>query len=132
MPDKRPPPANSWLLRRADQAVVGILALSAIVAMGVWWIVQGGPGGRLIEFEQLPQRTAQFTVDINAAEWPEVAQVPGIGESLARRIVELRGEQGPYADHQELLRVRGIGPRTLERMKPFLRPLPETGNVAGN
>jgi competence protein ComEA len=57
--------------------------------------------------------------------------LPGVGESLARRIVESRGALGRFADLDELRRVRGIGPKTLERIKPFLRPLPETGNVAG-
>ncbi len=65
------------------------------------------------------------------ADWPEFAQLPDIGETLARRIVESRVEQGPYADHDQLLRVRGIGPRTLERMRPYLRPMPEAANVAG-
>ncbi len=76
-------------------------------------------------------RTAQFQVDVNSAGWPELSQLPGIGEALARRIVESREQQGPFADHQELRRVRGIGPRTLERISPFLRPMPQTANVAG-
>ena len=50
------------------------------------------------------------------------AQVPALGETLARRIVDSRLEDGAYADHEDLLRVQGIGPRTLERMKPYLRP----------
>ncbi len=57
--------------------------------------------------------------------------LPGVGETLAKRIVESRAAEGRFADVEELQRVRGIGPKTLERMKPYLRPLPETGNVAG-
>ncbi len=124
-------PEPRWLLRRADQAAVGALLAVALVAMALWWIGQGGLTGHLVEFERLPARTAQFQVDINAAGWPELSQLPGIGEALARRIVESREQDGPFADHQELRRVRGIGPRTLERITPFLRPLPETANVAG-
>lgn len=118
-------------MRRADQAVVAGLVAVALVAMGLWWAGQGGLRGRLVEFERLPARTAQFQVDINSAAWPELSQLPGIGEALARRIVESREQEGPFADHQELRRVRGIGPRTLERITPFLRPMPETANVAG-
>jgi competence protein ComEA len=131
MQRKSRPDAPRWLLRRADQAAVGGLVALALVAMAGWWFVQGGWRGRLIELEHLPQQTAQFQVDVNAADWPELSQLPGIGEALARRIVESRQQEGPYADHQELRRVRGIGPRTLERIAPFLRPLPETANVAG-
>jgi competence protein ComEA len=120
-----------WLLRRTDQAAVAGLVALALLAMAGWWLSQGGWNGQLVEFERLPQQTARFEVDINSAAWPELSQLPGIGEALARRIVESREREGPFADHQELRRVRGIGPRTLERLQPFLRPLPETGNVAG-
>jgi hypothetical protein len=34
-------------------------------------------------------------------------------------------------DHEDLLRVSGIGPRTLERMKPYLLPMPGQEEVAG-
>jgi competence protein ComEA len=54
-----------------------------------------------------------------------------VGETLARRIVETRAAEGPFVDFDDLRRVRGIGPKTLERMKPYLRPLPAAGNVAG-
>jgi competence protein ComEA len=131
MPRKMLPTGPRWLLRRADQAVVAGLVLFALLAMAGWWIVQGGWQGRLIELDRLPPQTARFEVDINSAEWPELSQLPGIGEALARRIVQSREQEGPFVDQQELRRVRGIGPRTLERIKPFLRPLPETSNMAG-
>ena len=131
MPRREPLSNPHWLLRRADQAAVGGPLLFAIGAMTLWWLSQGGWQGRLVEFENLNARTARFEVDINQADWPELSQLPGVGESLARRIVESRQLDGPYADHEELRRVRGIGPRTLERIRPLLRPMPETANVAG-
>jgi competence protein ComEA len=125
------PPRARWLLRRADQAAVaGLLAL-ALVAMAGWWVAHGGGRGNLIELERMPQRTAQFQVDLNEAEWPELSQLPGVGETLAQRIVESRQTDGPFIDNEELQRVRGIGPRTYERIKPYLRPMPGAGSVAG-
>jgi len=62
--------------------------------------------------------------------WPELAQLPGIGESLGRRIVESRRQDGPFIDHDDLRRVQGIGPRTLERLKPYLCPLPAKASIA--
>ena len=53
-----------------------------------------------------------------------------LGETLARRIVETREQAGPYGDHDDLLRVRGIGPRTLEGMRPYLLPMPGQEDVA--
>lgn len=126
-----PQPPNSWLLRRADQAAVAGLTLAALVALAAYWLAQGGWQGRLIEIDRLAPQSADYAVDVNAADWPEFAQLPGIGENLARRIVESRRRDGPFVDHDDLGRVRGIGPRTVERIRPYLRPMPDAANVAG-
>jgi len=120
------------ILRAADQAAVAALVLAALVGMGVYWVAAGGPTGRLIEIDRAGPLVARFQVDINAATWPELAQLPEVGETLARRIVEARDKGGRFADHQDLLRVNGIGPRTLERMTPFLLPMPGQEEVADN
>ena len=70
-------------------------------------------------------------MDINSADWPELLQLPGIGETLAHRIVESRQSRGPFADNDDLRRVRGIGPKTLEQIRPYLRPMPDSKSVAG-
>jgi len=114
-----------------DQAAVAGMTLLGLVAIVGYWFVQGGASGRLIEIERAEPLHAAFTVDINSADWPEFAQLPGVGETLARRIVEARSAAGPFIDHTELRRVRGIGPKTLERIRPYLRPLPDGGTVAG-
>jgi len=130
-PTKPPKPTPAWLLRRADQAAIAGLALAALVALACYWTVHGGLRRRLIEIDREPPRQAQFLVDLNMAHWAELAQLPGIGEGLARRIVESRQREGPFTDHDDLRRVRGIGPKTLEQLKPYLRPLPPAGNIAG-
>jgi competence protein ComEA len=115
-----------------DQAAVAALVAFALVGMGVYWFVQGGHRGELIEIERAEPLTAHYLVDINKAGWPEFAELPELGETLARRIVESRAEAGPYGDHEDLLRVNGIGPRTLERLKPYLLPMPGQEEVAGS
>jgi competence protein ComEA len=120
------------ILRRADQAVVATLVLAALAGMGIYWCVQGGFRGRLIEIDRASPLVARFQVDINKAQWPELAELPEVGETLARRIVESRLAAGPFVDHKDLLRVRGIGPRTLDKMEPYLLPMPGGGDVAGD
>src|SRR5438034_1388848 len=71
-----------------------------------------------------------FKIDVNRADWPELALMPNIGEQLAKRIVTDRTERGQFHDLAELRRVRGIGPKTLESMKPFLLPLPDLDATA--
>jgi competence protein ComEA len=125
--------ANGWrpILRAADQAAVAGLVFLALAGMAGYWVVQGGLTGELIEIDRAEPLVARFQVDVNAATWPELSQVPTIGETLARRIVEARENGGRFIDHADLLRVNGIGPRTLERMEPYLLPMPGQEEVAG-
>jgi competence protein ComEA len=57
--------------------------------------------------------------------------MPGVGEVLAKRIVTDRETNGPFQDHSDLRRVRGIGPKTLDGMRPYLVPMPEAAATAG-
>mgnify|MGYP000914538251 FL=1 len=114
---------GSKLPQGKDQAAVAALVLLALGATLGWWVRQGGLQGRLLEVERAPALQASFLVDVNAADWPELAQLPGIGEVLARRIVEYRLAHGPYVELRQLLEVRGIGPRMFERMEPHLLPV---------
>jgi len=130
-PRKEPAPTH-WLLRRADQAVVAVLVLAALAATVGWWVSQGGLQGRLIEVERARPRTPTFQLDINTVSWPELAQLPGIGDNLAQRIVASRQADGPFLDHQDVARrVKGIGPGKLDDIRPYLLPLPDAKNPAG-
>jgi competence protein ComEA len=128
-------PANDGgrrpLLRRMDQAVVAVLVMFALVGMGVYWFVQGGPRGELIEIDRAEPLTARYLVDINKAEWFEFAELPDVGEVLARRIVDSRLTGGAFKDHDDLRRVRGVGPLTMQKLKPYLLPMPDQEDVAG-
>ncbi len=108
------------LLRRQDQRfLAGLIVLAGLAGVG-WWGHNGGPSNRLAERRPAPTRTARFVVDANTAAWPELTQIPEIGETLARRIVENRREEGLFGSPEELTRVRGIGNKTLEQMRPYL------------
>ena len=110
-------------MRRADQAAVAVLVLLGLAATVAWWVRYGGLRGRMVELEGAEPQVARFEVDINSADWPELVQLPAIGEKLAKRIVESRQKDGPFLDHKDLRRVRGIGPKTLEAIRPYLRPM---------
>jgi competence protein ComEA len=60
-------------------------------------------------------------VDINAAGADALASVPGIGDALAARIVEMRERVGPFATLDELLDVAGMTQSKLERARRYLR-----------
>lgn len=60
-------------------------------------------------------------IDINRAPAAELELLPGIGPALAARIVEHRQAHGPFRRVEDLTSVRGIGPVTLERLRPRVR-----------
>jgi competence protein ComEA len=111
------------LLGRTQQAGLALFVLVAAVSTAAWWIYHGGPGGRLVEVEKAHPQTAVFQVDINTADWPELVELPGVGEIIAAAIIESREKLGPFRSHDELLRVRGIGLKTLEKLRPHLLPI---------
>ena len=59
-------------------------------------------------------------IDVDRASAQELQRLPGVGPSLARRIVEARRRGGPFGDTAALRRVEGIGPSKLKRMAPNL------------
>ena len=123
-----PPPDNVpvlWL-RRGDQIVVGLLVTALLVLLGVHWVRLSRWGTAPVELSSQQPREYYYSLDINSASWVEWAQLEGIGEKLARRIVADRDERGSFCDPSDIGRVRGIGPKLLERIKPFLRGGTET------
>lgn len=66
-----------------------------------------------------PGPVSPMLVDVNVAGAEELALLPGVGPSIAKRIVSDRTERGPFASVDELRRVKGIGAATLERVRAF-------------
>jgi competence protein ComEA len=60
-------------------------------------------------------------VSLNTASEAELGQLPGIGPTRAAAIVADRSRNGRYARIEDLQRVRGIGPATIERLRSLVR-----------
>lgn len=56
-------------------------------------------------------------VDVNAAGPTELERLPWIGPARARQIVEIRDRTGGFRSADDLIRVPGIGPYTLDRLR---------------
>jgi competence ComEA-like helix-hairpin-helix protein len=65
-----------------------------------------------------PAAVGAIRVDLNTASEAELDLLPRIGPTLAARIVEDRTANGPYGSIEDLQRVSGIGPKTVERLRP--------------
>lgn len=120
------------LLKQLDQAGIAVCVAVTLGILVLWWVVHGGPRGDLVNVEHVGPLSYEFLVDLNNAEWPELAQLPDVGEVLARRIVASRAADGPFATSEDLLRVEGIGPRRLEKVRGYLLPLPGEAVVAND
>jgi competence ComEA-like helix-hairpin-helix protein len=59
-------------------------------------------------------------VDVNQSSKSILAVLPGIGPHRAAAIIRHREQHGRFQEPEDLLAVPGIGPATLERMRPFL------------
>lgn len=65
------------------------------------------------------QHPHALLIDINTAGEAELSALPRIGPALAKRITEDRSVSGPYPTLDDLDRVPGIGPRTIEAIRPY-------------
>jgi competence protein ComEA len=71
-----------------------------------------------------------YRVNLNQAGRAELLQLPGVGESLVGRIEDYRRQYGAFQNVDELVRVRGVGPTTLERLRPWVH-VPGTPDTRG-
>ena len=59
-------------------------------------------------------------MDLNALGLEQLMELPGIGQTLAQRILDYKEENGPFASVDELLNVKGIGESRLEQLREYL------------
>ena len=128
---QRSTPPKPPLLNARDQASVWALTIAGLLLVVGYWFYRGGHRGELIEIDRADPLEVEFLVDVNEAEWPELIQLPGVGPVLGGRIVEYRKQHGDFRSLEELQAVTGIGPRTLEGMRPFLMPIPGEQQMVG-
>jgi competence ComEA-like helix-hairpin-helix protein len=65
-------------------------------------------------------KTGDLLLDINTAEIGELIRLPGVGPTLARRVLEERGVK-PFSSVDDLMRVPGIGPKTFAKIKSMIK-----------
>jgi competence ComEA-like helix-hairpin-helix protein len=59
-------------------------------------------------------------IDVNTATAAQLQQLPGVGPAMANAIVQFRKKSGPFERLEDLLAIRGITSRKLERLRPYL------------
>lgn len=67
-----------------------------------------------------PNNEISGKVNINSASAEQLSLLPGIGQVKAKAIVTYRQEHGKFTSPDELINVKGIGEKTLEKILPYL------------
>jgi len=68
-----------------------------------------------------PPKNRHIIVNINTANEAQLQQLPGIGPKMATRISAYRKAHGPFLTIDDLDSVSGIGPKSLEKLRPQLK-----------
>ena len=63
-------------------------------------------------------------LDLNVANVKELEEVPGIGPKTAQAIVDFRHKSGRFHRVEDLLAIKGISQRKLDKMRPYLKVTP--------
>lgn len=59
-------------------------------------------------------------VSLNTATATQLTGIPGIGPATAKRILDYRAKNGPFTSIESLTNIKGIGPKSLQKIKPFI------------
>jgi len=94
------------------------------VAVAAWWSPPES-ASPIDEGDPAEERTGDiartvFQAELNHATEQELMLMPGIGPKTARAIIRHRNESGPFQSVKDLDRVRGVGPKTIQQIKPYV------------
>ena len=111
------------------RAVVFLVVL-ILIGAGFWGLRRfnptlflGKPDFIAVPNENQPQQTVQnkpALLNINTASAEELETLSGIGPQMAQRIIQYRKEHGNFTSVDALTEVKGLGEKTLEKLKPFV------------
>ena len=114
-----------WLSEK-ERLTLTVLGAIALLGLGVlFWqqrktpiVVEPGPSPPYARWESMISQSTQ--VDLNRATAEDLERLPGIGPTLARRIVDYRQAHGPFEQAADVQEVPGIGPKTYEDIRGHL------------
>ena len=128
-------PPTSDAVERHYWKAVNFLVILILVGSGFWGVRRFAPAvflGKpdLIAVPNEEHSQSQTTetlapstpelLNINTASAEELQTLPNIGAQMAQRIVDYREQYGEFASVEDLQKVKGIGAKTLEKLRPFV------------
>lgn len=122
------------LVEKHYRRAVSFLVILILLGTGFWSLRRyhptlflGKPDFIAVPNEALPkQDTPQQIEDkpkllnINTATAKELQSLSGIGPQMSKKIIQHREENGNFSSVDKLKNVKGLGEKTLEKLKPFI------------
>ncbi|MEJ7592744.1 MAG: helix-hairpin-helix domain-containing protein [Planctomycetaceae bacterium] len=106
--------------RPQDRRIMTVLISALLLWLVIEWIVVATRRPDPLLLQRGAEFHASFRVNVNESIWVDWMQLEGIGPSLAQRIVAYRRLNGAFSSIEDVARVPGIGPATLDRIRPWL------------
>jgi competence ComEA-like helix-hairpin-helix protein len=132
---KLPGMGTKWFFLSHRELLVLALGVGAVLALinAAGLVERLWGGGRVTVMQPGDNLPLPALIDVNSAPDYELALLPGIGPKTARAIVDYIYEHKQYfASLDELTRVRGVGPATVEAIRPYATcVLPDEDAIAG-
>jgi comEA protein len=128
-------PPTSDVIERHYWKAVTFLVILILVGSGFWGVRRFAPAVFLgkpdliaVPNEERPHSQTTETLasskpellNINTASTKELQTLPNIGPKMAQRIIDYRKQYGMFTNVDALQNVKGIGAKTLEKLRPFV------------
>lgn len=95
-----------------------LLAIGTVTA--AWFSTPTPAPVEVVQARYATPTTAVLRVNINTADAEALTALPGIGDTLAQRIVDYRTENGSFETPEDLLAVKGIGDGRLAAIREYI------------
>jgi len=82
--------------------------------------LSGSLSGNSYPNSQGQEKDQNGKININYADEITLQEIPGIGPAKSEKIIQYREENGPFESVDDLVKVSGIGEKTLENMRPYI------------
>lgn len=105
--------------------IIPITVILTIMLVGQAYINRKSDGKiKILTIETIPRTEENGTtvtiININTASAVDLTFLPGIGEVKAKSIVEYRERHGEFSSVEDIMKVKGIGESTFEKIKPYI------------
>ena len=110
----------SWLTTQEKKVL--LFAFSCLfVGIVASWYFKSHPKSMTVPLN-LKERTlmSKEPIDINIADFNQLNSISGIGPTLAEAILDYRKNNGPFQEINDLLKVKGIGKKKLEKIETHI------------